>query len=117
MDSCQLHAPGQRHWFEAKTEAETLAGPKRAGRANAGIAALGLSHETGIEAAKASSLLAPDTIPLVQAACCHLTHVVAGKKTPTVKDVKKRLNPFTNEFGRSERSEINVEDLPEWLLI
>ena len=90
-----------------------------------------------LDAAKASRILAPHGVTILEVAKYYERHVLAYKTAPTVKevveryltdsidrnlrprtisDLRHRLNTFAADFGDSKLSEISLDELKEWVM-
>jgi integrase len=122
--------------FETKPEAQTYAEQCRVAKANEGMMAFSLPADIRLDAAKASNILVPHGITILEAAKYYQKHVLAYKTAPLVKeiveryiadatsrnlrprsigDLKHRLNTFAADFGESRLSDITPDELKEWV--
>jgi integrase len=124
--------PGYATLAEARTRAEQA----RIGRANDGNAAFTLSQHIRLDAFKASEILAPHDVTILEAAKYYQKHVLAYKSAPTVKEIVEKyvtdarqrnlrprtigdlcskLNTFAADFGERRLSDIALDELREWV--
>lgn len=125
-----------RQTFKTKEEADTHAEKARIQKQNEGLTAFTLPKEIRVDAAKASDILKPHNVSLVEAANYFLKHVIAfrtaptvakivtsmlkdaesnGRRERTISDLRHRLELFAEDFGTAKLSEISLEDVKDWL--
>ncbi len=68
VDLGLINGKRERHTFKTKVEAETFAELARVKKQNEGTAAFGMSESLRLDATRASALLAPHRVNLVEAA-------------------------------------------------
>jgi integrase len=122
--------------FETKAEAETYAEQCRIAKVNEGVMAFSLPTDIRLDAAKASSILLPHGVSILEAAKYYQKHVLAFKTAPCIKeiveryiadcvgrnlrpatigDLRCRLNSFASDFGDARLSDITLDELKEWV--
>ncbi len=122
--------------FPTEQQAQTYAEQARIQRTNEGTAAFSLPMDIRLDAAKASQVLLPHGVSILEAVKDYQKHVLAYKTAPTVKeivqkyiddsvsrnlrprtigDLKHRLNCFAADFGDSRLSDITLDELKEWV--
>src|SRR5688572_26921296 len=77
----------ERHSFQTKDSAAIFAEQKRTQRLNEGLAGLTLSSDIRHDAARASAILQPHGISLLEAANYFVKHVLAYKNAPPLADI------------------------------
>jgi hypothetical protein len=136
VDLGEIDGKRRRHSFKTKAEATTFAELKRIERQNEGAAALALSPAVRQDAAKASAILAPQGVSLLQAAQYYADHVLAYRDAPLVKEVagrlvedaekndrrsrtvvelRSRLALFAADFEGRRLSDISAEEIEAWI--
>lgn len=136
VDLGQVDGKRKRLNFPTKQEAEAHAEQARVARVNEGTLAFSLPTDIRLDAAKASQLLAPHGVTIVEVAKYYQKHVLAYKTAPVVKevveryiadsvsrnlrprtitDLKDRLNCFADDFGDSRLADISLDELKEWV--
>ena len=131
-----INGKRERRSFQSKVEAETFGEMARVKKQNEGTAAFGISESVRVDASKASALLAPHGVSLVEAARYYIDHVLAYRNAPslsqivnnlideatrnerrqrTVEDLRYRLDTFAADFPDRKLSDLTVEDLKDWL--
>ena len=136
VDLGLLDGKRNRHSFQTKEEADTFADQKRVERLNEGTSALSLPQEVRQDAAKASLILAPHGVTLLEAATHYVKHVLAFKTAPllgdivkqiiadaekhqrrdrTIAELKFRLEQFSQGFPEARLSDITVAQIEDWL--
>lgn len=137
VDLGKVEGQRKRPSFPTKTEANTYAEQARILKANEGMAALTLPQDIRLDAAKASQILEPHGVSILEAAKYYQKHVLAYKTAPVIKDIveryiadsvkrnlrqrtvedlKHRLNTFAADFGESRMSEVSLDELKEWVM-
>ena len=131
-----INGKRERRTFQSKVEAETFGEMARVKKQNEGTAAFGISESVRVDASKASAMLAPHGVSLVEAARYYIDHVLAYRNAPplseivtnlideatrnerrqrTVEDLRYRLDTFAVDFPDRKLSDLTVEDLKDWL--
>ena len=136
MDLGTIDGKRQRHTFETKAQADTFAEMARIKKQNEGASAFGISEKVRVDATRATQLLAPHDVTLVEAAHYYLDHVVAFQNAPTLQetvtklieeatrndrrqrtigDLRYRLETFAADFPERKLGDLTVEDIKDWL--
>jgi integrase len=136
VDLGLINGKRERHSFQTKDSATVFAEQKRTQRLNEGLTGVSLSPDVRHDAAKASAILQPHGISLLEAANYYVKHVLAYKDAPrltdivkkliedaerkkcrdrTVGELRSRLNRFAEDFPGRQLHDITVEELEDWL--
>ena len=136
VDLGLINGKRERRSFQSKVEAETFGEMARVKKQNEGPAAFGISDGVRVDASKASAMLAPPGVSLVEATRHYIDHVLAYRNAPplppivnnlideatrnerrqrTVEDLRYRLDTFAADFPDRKLSDLTVEDLKDWL--